>query len=413
MKLALLHSQLPTAPLSIKITGSKSESNRLLILKYLSENLSIDNVSNSDDSKVLTKALSSADEIIDIHHAGTAMRFLTAYQSLQENREVLLTGSSRMQERPIGILVDALRSLGADISYENEEGYPPLRIKGKRLTANKVALKANVSSQYISALLLIAPFLENGMTLELVGKITSVPYIKMTLSLLDKLGAQTKFEDNSISITPGLNQANGVASFTVESDWSSASYFYSLVALSNIGCTITLSSYKQDSLQGDACLALLYEEFGVKTIFNETSVTLEKVKEVTNETEIKFNLVNAPDIAQTIAVTAFALGVKCDLTGLHTLKIKETDRLVALQTELSKLGGTINITEESLHLSRRVNAINQGIAIDTYQDHRMAMAFAPLAVKSGVIINDAGVVSKSYPTFWDDMQTVGIQINKL
>ena len=413
MKLALLHSQLPTAPLSIKITGSKSESNRLLILKYLSKNLSIDNVSNSDDSQVLTKALSSIDEIIDIHHAGTAMRFLTAYQSLQANREVVLTGSSRMQERPIGILVDALRSLGADISYEKEEGYPPLRIKGKQLTANKVTLKANVSSQYISALLLIAPFLENGMTLELVGEITSVPYIKMTLSLLDKLGAKTKFEGNQISIEPGLNQGNGVSNFTVESDWSSASYFYSLVALSNVGCSITLSSYKQDSLQGDACLATLYEDFGVQTSFNETTVTLKKVKEVANETEINFNLVNAPDIAQTIAVTAYGLGVKCDLTGLHTLKIKETDRLEALQAELSKLGATIKVTGDSLHLSGRNGTINKSVAIDTYQDHRMAMAFAPLALKTEIVINEAEVVSKSYPSFWEDMKAVGIQINKL
>ena len=413
MKLALLHSQLPTAPLSIKITGSKSESNRLLILKYLSKNLTIDNVSNSDDSKVLTKALSSKEEIIDIHHAGTAMRFLTAYQSLQLNREVVLTGSSRMQERPIGILVDALRSLGADISYEKEEGYPPLRIKGKQLTEKKVALKANVSSQYISALLLVAPFLENGMTLDLVGEITSIPYIKMTLSLLDKLGARTKFEGNQIHITPGLNQDNGVRCFTVESDWSSASYFYSIVALSHVGCSITLSAYKQDSLQGDACLASLYKDFGVQTTFNETTVTLEKVREITNETEIKFNLVNAPDIAQTIAVTAFGLGVKCDLTGLHTLKIKETDRLEALETELLKLGATIKVTGDSLHLNQRNEEVKKSIEIDTYQDHRMAMAFAPLALKTDIIINEAEVVSKSYPTFWDDMKTIGIQINKL
>ena len=407
----LLKSSSIQRPSSIKITGSKSETNRLLLLQALYPNLVLDNTSNSDDSEVMLKALQNSQlltpnsQLIDVHHAGTAMRFLTAYFSIQEEKEVVLTGSSRMKERPIKILVDALNQLGAEISYEENEGFPPIRIKGKKLTQNKVSLPANVSSQYISALLLIAPKLENGLELTLEGEITSVPYIKMTLALLNEIGVKTSFVGNKISVKPQFTIHN--SQFTIESDWSSASYWYSIVALSEIGTQISLSSYKKNSLQGDSALANIYQDFGVETVFNEdNSITISKTKNH-QLSIVNYQLNNCPDIAQTITVTCFGLGIGCDLTGLHTLKIKETDRLEALKIELTKLGATISVTNESLTLVAS-NHINENIAIDTYQDHRMAMAFAPLALKISLTINQAEVVSKSYPSFWEDLKIIGI-----
>ena len=395
----------------VKITGSKSETNRLLLLQALYPNLVLENTSNSDDSEVMLKALqnfqlpTSNFQLIDVHHAGTAMRFLTAYFSIQEGKEVVLTGSSRMKERPIKILVEALNQLGADISYEENEGFPPIKIIGKKLIQNKVSLPANVSSQYISALLLIAPKLENGLELTLEGEITSVPYIKMTLTLLNELGVKTSFVGNKISVKPQFTIHN--SQFTIESDWSSASYWYSIVALSEIDFQVTLSSYKKNSLQGDSALANIYQDFGVETVFNEdNSITITKTKNH-QLSIVNYQLNNCPDIAQTIAVTCFGLGIGCHLTGLHTLKIKETDRLEALKTELTKLGATISVTNESLTLEAS-NHINENIAIDTYQDHRMAMAFAPLALKISLTINQAEVVSKSYPDFWEDLKIIGI-----
>jgi len=395
---------------AIQITGSKSESNRLLLLQALYPEIKIENVSNSDDSQLMTKALASSEKIIDIHHAGTAMRFLTAYFAMQNNRETIITGSKRMKERPIKILVDALNQLGADIVYKENEGFPPLFIKGKQLTKNKVSLDANVSSQYISALLLIASKLENGIELTLNGKITSVPYINMTLSLLNEIGVKTKFEGNIITVN-SINQKPPTKNqLTVESDWSSASYFYSIVALAQVGTSIKISSYKKDSLQGDSALALIYKSFGVETTFKENTVLIEKIAEVNLSASIDFDLANSPDIAQTIAVTAFALGLESNLTGLHTLKIKETDRLEALKTEIEKLGGNVEITNESLHLKISKN-IKENITITTYKDHRMAMAFAPLALKVPLEIEDYMVVSKSYPTFWDDLKQLGFKFN--
>ncbi|MFD0862756.1 3-phosphoshikimate 1-carboxyvinyltransferase [Sungkyunkwania multivorans] len=399
---------------SIQITGSKSESNRLLLLQALYPNISIENLSNSDDSRVMQQALKVFEEpsstlgvgLADIHHAGTAMRFLTAYFSIQKEREVVLTGSKRMKERPIKILVEALRQLGADISYELNEGFPPLRIRGKQLTASRVSLSADVSSQYISALLLIAPKLQNGLKLELEGKITSVPYIKMTLALLSTLEIETSFDGNIIKVLPKETVAD--TQLVVESDWSSASYFYSIAALSELGSEITLSSYKQDSLQGDSVLAEIYTQFGVVTTYEGTSIVLKKVKDH-EDTTINCELANAPDIAQTIAVTCLGLGMGCDLYGLHTLPIKETDRLAALQTELQKLGAEVEITDKSLHL-KPCETIIEHIAIDTYQDHRMAMAFAPLALRVTIAINEAEVVSKSYPDYWKDLERLGVRI---
>jgi 3-phosphoshikimate 1-carboxyvinyltransferase len=392
---------------TVKITGSKSESNRLLLLQALYPNISIENLSNSDDSVLMQQALASSESVIDIHHAGTAMRFLTAYLAIQEGKEVEITGSSRMKERPIKILVEALKTLGADISYLENEGYPPLKIVGKKLTNTEVELEANVSSQYISALLLIASKLENGLKLSLNGTITSVPYIKMTIGLLNEIGVKTSFVENEITIKP-LKTEGLPQTLTVESDWSSASYFYSSIALSTIGTEITIGSYKEDSLQGDSVLAQLYKHFGVSTFYDDNKIRLVKTEAV-KTSSLEFQLSDAPDIAQTIAVTAFGLGLECYMTGLHTLKIKETDRLVALKIELEKLGAVVEITAASLHI-KSSDAIRSNISIDTYNDHRMAMAFAPLGLKTALSINNADVVSKSYPQFWDDFKAIGFQL---
>jgi 3-phosphoshikimate 1-carboxyvinyltransferase len=387
----------------ITITGSKSESNRLLLLKALFKNLEIQNVSNSDDSQYMLKALNSDSSTVDIHHAGTAMRFLTAYFATLEGKTTLLTGSKRMQERPIKILVDTLRELGADIVYDKEEGYPPLRITGKTLLKDEVRMKANVSSQYISALLLMATKLKNGLTLHLEGKTTSVPYIKMTLSLLDQLGVETSFEGQVIQVKPYLDTVS--KTFTVESDWSSASYFYSIVALNSVGTQINLNTYKKDSLQGDAVLQEIYAHLGVQTTFEGSKINLKKINSDLPKS-LDLDLANAPDIAQTIVVTCLGLQIKCNLTGLHTLKIKETDRLEALKNEIYKFGTAIDITDDSLHLNI-YKPLKSGAEIETYNDHRMAMAFAPLALKTSFSIREAEVVSKSFPDFWDNLVELG------
>lgn len=391
---------------TIQITGSKSETNRSLLLQALFPNVRIENLSNSDDGQVMQKGLKKTSGEVDIHHAGTAMRFLTGYFASQEGKEVILTGSQRMQERPIKVLVEALRNLGARIEYVKEEGYPPIKISGKKLDKDKVSLPANISSQYISSLLLIAPSLKNGLELELVGKITSVPYIKMTLSLLEQIGVSTSFEGNTIKVEPKETVQD--TTLVVESDWSSASYFYSIVALCEVGTTIQLSSYKKDSLQGDSVMAEVYKDFGVETTFGEHTITLTKTTDEIPQ-HVEYDLSNAPDTAQTISVTCLGLGMGCHLAGLHTLPIKETDRLAAMQTELSKFGAKVDIDAESLTL-QPTSSLKSDVAVDTYNDHRMAMAFGPLAVKASFRVNDAEVVSKSYPDFWNDLSTLGFGV---
>jgi 3-phosphoshikimate 1-carboxyvinyltransferase len=388
---------------NIQITGSKSETNRLLILQQFYPNLKIENSSNSDDSVLMQKALTSSAEEINIGHAGTAMRFLTAYFSVNEGAEIVLTGSHRMKDRPVRILVEALTSLGANIKYLENEGFPPLKISGKKLEKDFVEIEGNVSSQYISALLLIAPTLKNGLKLKFKGEVTSVPYIKMTIQLLAELGIECVWSDNLITVQP--KPSIKPKTIVVESDWSSASYFYSLCALSP-NAEITLSSYKKNSLQGDSVLSAIYENLGVSTEFKGNAIILRNTSTLHTSKMKDLNLIEAPDIAQTIAVTCFGLGIECYLTGLHTLKIKETDRLVALKNELEKLGGDVMITNETL-LLKPSTKINENISIATYDDHRMAMAFAPLAVKVAIEIEDAGVVSKSYPTFWEDFDQIG------
>ena len=390
---------------TLDITGSKSETNRLLLLQALFPQLVIENASNSDDSVAMKKALNSEDRVKDIHHAGTAMRFLTAYFAANRSKEVELTGSARMQERPIALLVDALRALGADIEYAKKEGYPPLIIQGKSLKGGKVSLPANVSSQYISALLLSAPCFEQGLQLTLEGAITSLPYIKMTLALLERIGLTASFDGQTITVPPQTQVAPQHQ--IVESDWSSASYWFSIAALSQTA-EIRLNSYYNKSLQGDAVLMKIFRQLGVESSIEGHQLILKKISDFQLPSTLTLDLVEAPDIAQTIAVACYGLGVECCLHGLHTLKIKETDRLIALENELGKLGATIEVDENSLWLSPKQNfQANQ--SIDTYNDHRMAMAFAPLALRIPLTINDAEVVSKSYPGFWEDLQKSDFQ----
>jgi 3-phosphoshikimate 1-carboxyvinyltransferase len=398
---------------AIQITGSKSETNRLLLLQALFYNISISNTSNSDDAVAMAAGLKIDQGVVDIHHAGTAMRFLTSYFASSQGKEVVITGSERMQERPIKILVDALRSMGAQIEYTQNEGYPPLKITGTKLDQHKVVMAADVSSQYISSLLLIAPSLPNGLELHLEGKITSVPYIKMTLALLDAIGVENSFEGQIIKVAPQSTVETN--ELVVESDWSSASYFYSICALSDLGSEIKLSSYKKNSLQGDSVLAEIYRELGVETTFDKNSICLKKVSDISPSVKangLVWDLANAPDIAQTIAVSCFGLGISCSLSGLHTLKIKETDRLVALYNELSKFGASVTIDDKSLQLESFEGRMCEGVCVATYKDHRMAMAFAPLALLTSFKVEEAMVVSKSYPDFWEDMQTLGIGVIK-
>lgn len=406
MKAILKNGEYPLKNVKINIGGSKSESNRLLILQAQFPNISIENLSESDDTVVLQNALKVLKGTVDVNHAGTAMRFLTAYFAAKEGADVILTGSNRMQERPIGILVDALKKLGADIEYIKKEGFPPIKIKGKKLQKNEVAIKADVSSQYISALMLVAPMFPNGLKISLDGNTTSVPYIEMTLSLLKNIGIKSSFSNNIIMVSSAEKIEN--IKLIVESDWSSASYFYSLVALSE-NLEITLGNFSEESLQGDAALVQIYNSLGVQTVFNASNKTIFLSK---NDLELPdsllLDLANTPDLAQTVAVTCFGLGISCRLTGLHTLTIKETDRLLALKNELEKLGASVQIDENSLNLDKS-SQIHFKQTIETYQDHRMAMAFAPLVLKTGLTINNAEVVSKSYPNFWKDLQKVGVR----
>ena len=406
MKASLTYKALSDHPI-ITIPGSKSESNRLLILKACYPNILIANLSNSDDTVSLLKGIEQVDGIVDIHHAGTAMRFLTAYFASKKGTEVTLTGSKRMQERPIKVLVEALKNMGAEIYYLKNEGYPPLKIIGADLNVSLVTLNANISSQYISALMLIASSLKNGLTINLEGKITSIPYINMTLDLLKKVGVLGTFSNNKIQIKP-TKTINSIT-VNVESDWSSASYYYSIIALSR-NLELTLNNFSKNSMQGDSKIISIFEKLGVETIFNknDNSILLRYIK-----TEIidylSLNLNESPDIAQTLAVTCFGLGIHCKLEGLKTLKIKETDRLLALKTELEKLGANVTITEQSIEVFRSRKII-ENITIETYQDHRMAMAFAPLVLKVPINIIEPNVVTKSYGTFWKDLLKIGVQV---
>tara|TARA_B100000900_G_scaffold143741_1_gene121840 strand:+ start:884 stop:2098 length:1215 start_codon:yes stop_codon:yes gene_type:complete len=401
MKFSLKGSKLKEE--KIIIPGSKSESNRLLILKSLYKNLSLENLSNSDDTNHLFEAIQDKNKIIKIGHAGTAMRFLTSLLALETKKAIELRGSERMHDRPIKILVDSLKKIGANIDYLDKYGFPPLLIKTSILTGRKLSVESSVSSQYISSLLLIAPKIKGGLEIELLGKETSLPYINMTIRLLKEIGVCVNFNNNIIKVKE-LQKIKPVK-ILIESDWSSASYYYSVVAMADIGYTLALMSYKNNSIQGDSEISEIFKLFGVQTIFKDDQIILKKVKK--NINTISLNLSSNPDIAQTICVTCLALKIKCNLSGLHTLKIKETDRLVALKNEISKFNLIVNITNESISFHNESD-LESGIEIETYDDHRMAMSFACLAVKTNIIICNPAVVTKSYRSFWEDFAKIGI-----
>ena len=401
MNLSLKSTQLEDA--HIVIPGSKSESNRLLILRSLFKKLSLENISNSDDTNYLLNALSSKSSTIDIGHAGTAMRFLTSYFSLTTKKEIELRGSQRMHNRPIKTLVDSLREIGASIHYIDKEGYPPLLIKPSELISKNLIIDSSTSSQYISSLLLIAPKISGGLKIQLTGRETSKPYIDMTISLLKKIGVEITKTENKISVCE--LQKIEFKKHHIESDWSSASYFYSVVALAKIGYSLKLSKFYFKSLQGDSKVADIYKSFGVKTTYLDDLVILKKIE--SNTEKFSFDLISNPDLAQTICVTCLGLGIKCNLTGLHTLKIKETDRLFALKNELSKFNLKVKITDDSISFDN-VDFLKPNVVIETYDDHRMAMSFACLATKVKIIIKEPEVVSKSYSSFWSDLERIAI-----
>ena len=392
----------------LEIGGSKSESNRLLMLrKYLSD-FKITNLSKSDDTKTLIDALINTNKIIDVHHAGTAMRFLLSYYASKPNSEVTLTGSARMKSRPISILVKALRDLGAKIEYKEKEGYPPIKITGKKIISNQVSLPGNVSSQYISSLMMLGVKLDNGIKLNLEGSITSKPYILMTKKLIEKIGYNVIINNDQIEVLGNNKSLDKIVE--VESDWSSASYFYSIVAFSK-DAKITLKTFKRNSIQGDSIISEIYQKLGVETRYEKDYIIISKNKTANLPKRLKLNLSDSPDLAQTIAVTCLGLGIECELSGLHTLKIKETDRIEALKKEFIKLGVDNIKTSDNTIYFKGDQQLNNNIKIETYQDHRMALSFAALAVIIDISIESPNVVSKSFPNYWKNLKTLGFKIN--
>lgn len=404
---------------SIQLPSSKSISNRVLIINALSGNSELPlNVSDCDDTHVMIQWLASKPHTVDIGAAGTAMRFSTALLAVSEGEHVI-TGSPRMKQRPVAVLVDALRSIGADISYVENDGFPPLKIQGNpALKGGEITLRGDVSSQFISALLMIGPYLQNGLKLNLTGDIISRAYIDMTIDLMTEFGADVEWaDDSSIIVKPGRYDKQR---YVVEADWSASSYWYEIIALSDECTSVFLPNLSPYSLQGDSAVADIFELLGVNTDFlideeDNSCVRLSKTGNVVKTFEYDFS--NQPDLAQTLAVTCCMMDIPFHLTGLSTLRIKETDRLNALKAELAKLGFDIQVLNDSELLwdgKRRKLSDEQlrAIAIDTYDDHRMAMAFAPAALKNGaIIINHPEVVSKSYPNFWNDMQSAGFSIS--
>ncbi len=408
---------------TIHLTGSKSECNRALIIEALSNGkVKVENISDAADTVVLSEVLSPKSEVrspkskeqdlrlktqdlrlVNIGPAGTAMRFLTAYFTLQDE-EVVLTGSERMKQRPIGILVDALRELGAHIEYVENEGFPPIKLKGSlEQLSNKVSIKGNISSQYITALLLIAARLPLGLELHIEGELTSRPYVEMTLAMLQSAGIQHTWQDNTISIQ---NQEFKETTLHVEPDWSAASYWYAIAALAD-DADLFLPGLTQYSLQGDSVITEIMANFGITSQFKDGGVYLQK--EAKPLARKIFDMKECPDLAQTVMVVCAALGHEATFTGLETLKIKETDRLKALQNELAKIGVKLIEKGQVYKLDCSEKFIPERIFVNTYDDHRMAMAFAPLALLiNEVEVEDAQVVEKSYPAFWKDLEKVGI-----
>ena len=406
----------------VVLPASKSISNRALVIYALSQGKAhhdaslfdgLQHISDCDDTLVMWNALTHMPYQIDIKAAGTAMRFLTAYLCTQEGTHEI-TGTARMRQRPIGVLVDALRSLGAQIDYVENEGFPPLRIKGGELAGGKLELPAGVSSQYVSALLMIGPTLANGLQLRLVGEIVSRPYIEMTLHIMRHFGAKAQWTaDDCIQVEPGGYHP---IPYYIESDWSASSYWYEMVALTGDDkAEVVLPGLFSHSLQGDCAIRQLFDQLGVSTTFLTDEEGVESVclrKSGQPVTRMEYDFTHQPDLAQTLVATCAALGIPFRFQGLQSLKIKETDRMAALRTELGKLGFDIMEHDGSmLTWDGHRRTVDNPLPADTYEDHRMAMALAPLALKEGMLrMNDPGVVSKSYPTFWDHLQQVGFKI---
>jgi 3-phosphoshikimate 1-carboxyvinyltransferase len=402
----------------IELSGSKSISNRVLLLQALCEDkFNIMNLSDSDDTVTMQKLIESSESVLDAHHAGTTFRFMTAYLSTKEGTHIL-TGSERMKERPIKVLVDALIELGAKIEYMEKEGYPPLKIYSPRSEfKDKITLPANISSQYISAIMMIAPTLANGLTIQLDGEIVSKPYIDMTQRIMEDFGVEVVWKGNQINIE---HQKYKAKDYHIEADWSAASYYYIIAGLSD-QCDITLKGLHQNSIQGDATVAEIGKIFNIETIFDQHQITLRRTKADKKLTVFEYNFLNVPDIAQSLALLCAGKGISGLFSGMQTLRIKETDRIAALQQELSKVGVYLNKMPEKFSkktgieyymLEGEASNIDELVAFDTYNDHRMAMAFAPLALRFPIIINDAAVVTKSYPNFWKDIQKIGFQVTK-
>ena len=392
---------------TIYLNSSKSESNRLLIIKALSEKeITIKNLSKANDSVLLKNLLESENLVVwDAQDAGTSFRFLTSFLAIKKEH-VVLSGTERMKQRPVKVLVDALNKIGAEILYLENEGFPPIYVKGKiNQVKNKLDIPGDISSQYISSLLLIAPLLEKGIEINIEEPFYSRPYVNMTLNLMNSFGIKSAVKGNKISIK---NQEFSSGSYIVESDWSAASYWYSILSISDNINNLTLQGLKKKSNQGDSVISELMKSFGVNTQYKEDGIVLTKIKFDTEEIELDFR--DCPDLAQTILVVAAYHKIKLKVFGVESLKIKETDRLVAMKNELKKIG--CDFYEEGNYwiLEKRRREIDDELSIDTYKDHRMAMAFAPLASKKSMIINDPDVVVKSYPTYWEDLKKVGFII---
>lgn len=387
----------------IKLSSSKSESNRALIINAVSGNkCELKNLSDARDTQTMQRLLLSSDKTLDVLDAGTTMRFLIALKALSgENR--IMTGTPRMCERPVKILVDALRLLGADIQYLGVEGYPPVEIKGFESKSDKIQIQGDVSSQYISAILMSSILLPNGLELELIGKVASRPYIEMTLDLMKLFGVNHTWEENTIKVPKQVYTAN---QYTIESDWSGASYWFSVVALAE-NAEIELLGLKKHSLQGDSAIVGIMDSFGVASTFTEEGILLKK-KAHQNEVTVDFS--DCPDLAQTVVACAAVKGIKLKMKGIESLRIKETDRILALQNELKKFNASLNdIGEGWFEVVPSAN-IPKNITIHTYDDHRMAMAFAPLAFVSDLIIEEPSVVNKSYPGYWNDLKKAGFEV---
>ena len=392
---------------TIYLNSSKSESNRLLIIKALSEKeITIKNLSKANDSVLLKNLLESENLVVwDAQDAGTSFRFLTSFLAIKKEH-VVLSGTERMKQRPVKVLVDALNKIGAEILYLENEGFPPIYVKGKiNQVKNKLDIPGDISSQYISSLLLIAPLLEKGIEINIEEPFYSRPYVNMTLNLMNSFGIKSEVKGNKISIK---NQEFSSGSYIVESDWSAASYWYSILSISDNINNLTLQGLKKKSNQGDSVISELMKSFGVNTQYKEDGIVLTKIKLDTEEIELDFR--DCPDLAQTILVVAAYHKIKLKVSGVESLKIKETDRLLAMKNELKKIG--CDFYEEGNYwlLEKRSREIDDELSIDTYKDHRMAMAFAPLASKKSIIINDPDVVVKSYPTYWEDLKKVGFII---